>query len=180
MGDLKGTAGLTRVLEEERSRFMRFLIARTRDPDLAEDLLQDARAKLLKGGVVSTVAQPVPYLFQMLANMVADHRRSERARAQRARDWGDRGEGIEPDRADCVTPERYASDRDMLEKTLEALGELPERTRQIFIAYRLEGTSQKQIATDLGLSLSAVEKHLQRAYRAVIDIREKLDAGFDT
>jgi RNA polymerase sigma factor (sigma-70 family) len=177
--DSEDTLSLAGVLEEEQGRFMRFLIARTRNPDLAEDLFQDARAKMLGDAAGKSVGNPVPYIFQMLANLVEDHRRSERARLQRGRDWGDRGEGLEPDRADHVTPEQSAADRDMLAKTLDALQQLPGRTREIFLAYRIEGKSQKQIAADLGLSLSAVEKHLQRAYRAVIDIRKKLDAGFE-
>lgn len=177
MGKTQISQGLCAVLEEEQSRFRRFLIARTRNPDLANDLLQDARVKLLSAGDAGPIANPIPYIFQMLSNLVEDHRRSERARTQRGRDWGDRGEGLEPDRADHLTPEQQAADRDLLAKTLAALDDLPERTREIFLAYRVEGTNQKQIAADLGLSLSAVEKHLQRAYRAVIDIREKLDAG---
>ena len=177
--DSGDTLSLADVLEEEQGRFMRFLVARTRNPDLAEDLFQDARAKLLGPAVSKPVSNPIPYIFQMLANLVEDHRRSERARVQRGRDWGDRGEGLEPDRAGHVTPEQSAAGRDMLAKTMDALNELPDRTREIFLAYRVEGKSQKQIAAELGISLSAVEKHLQRAYRAVIDIRKKLDAGFE-
>ncbi|MEO1220416.1 MAG: RNA polymerase sigma factor [Pseudomonadota bacterium] len=179
MGDIKDSVTLADVLEAEHPRFMRFLVARTRDPDLAEDFLQDARAKLLSDRGDRQVGNPIPYIFQLLANLVEDHRRSERARAQRGREWGDRGEGLEPDRADHVTPEQNAAGRDMLDKTIEALGELPDKTRAIFLAYRIEGRGQKQIAKDHGLSLSAVEKHLQRAYRAVLEIRKKLDAGFE-
>jgi RNA polymerase sigma-70 factor (ECF subfamily) len=179
VGDIEDTVTLADVLEAEQARFLRFLTARTRDPDLAEDLLQDARTKLLAGRGDRQVGNPIPYIFQLLANLVEDHRRSERARAKRGRDWGDRGQGLEPDRADHVTPEQNVADRDMLEKTLEALGKLPDRTREIFLAYRVEGRGQKEIAQDFGLSLSAVEKHLQRAYRTVIEIREKLDAGFE-
>ena len=177
--DSGDTLSLADVLEEEQGRFMRFLVARTRNPDLAEDLFQDARAKLLGSAGDKSASNPIPYIFQMLANLVEDHRRSERARVRRGRDWGDRGEGLEPDRADHVTPEQSAADRDMLAKTLKALNQLPDRTREIFLAYRVEGKSQKQIAAELGISLSAVEKHLQRAYRTVIAIRKKLDAGFE-
>ncbi|MEP0393471.1 MAG: RNA polymerase sigma factor [Erythrobacter sp.] len=177
MSEIERPSSLADVLEAQRPRFVRFLVARTRDADVAEDLLQDARAKLLVDAGDRSVSNPVPYIFQMLANLVEDRRRSEHARKQRGRDWGDRGQGLEPDRADHITPEQTASDRDMLVKTLEALGEMPERTRSIFLAYRVEGKNQKQIASDHGVSLSSVEKHLQRAYRAVIDIRSKLDAG---
>lgn len=177
MGQYDDAPGLGAVLERDKARFMRFLVARTADPVLAEDLMQEARAKLLSAGPHGEIASPVPYIFQMLANLVEDHRRSERAREARGKAWGDRGEGLELNRADHVTPERSALDRDMLERVLAALDALPETTRTIFLAYRVEGMPQKQIAAEHDLSLSAVEKHLQRAYRAVIEIREKLGAG---
>jgi DNA-directed RNA polymerase specialized sigma24 family protein len=41
---------------------------------------------------------------------------------------------------------------------------------------RIDGTPQKEIAATLGLSLSAVEKHLQRAYRAILDIQHTTSA----
>ena len=37
-------------------------------------------------------------------------------------------------------------------------------------------TPQKEIAVAMGVSLSAVEKHLQKAYRAVIEVQQGLDA----
>lgn len=53
---------------------------------------------------------------------------------------------------------------------------MPVRTAQILKMYRLDGVSQKDIADHLDLSLSAVEKHLQRAYRKLLLLREQLDA----
>jgi RNA polymerase sigma-70 factor (ECF subfamily) len=47
------------------------------------------------------------------------------------------------------------------------LRSLGERTDYIFRRHRVEGIPQRDIAAELGISLSAVEKHLQRAYRAV-------------
>jgi len=170
---------LAEALEQNQRRFARFLIARTRDPELAEDLLQEARVKVLSDDTSRDVQDPVSYLFRLLENMVRDHRRSETSRTSRNKAWGDRGEGVEPIRADPTTPEMHALDRDYLARVLAALDTLPERTKTIFLAYRVEGTSQKEIAADHGISLSAVEKHLQRAYRLVADIRKKFDAGSD-
>ncbi len=165
------------ALEANHGRLLRFVVARTRDPELAEDIMQDARIKLMRSDTPPHVENPVSYLYRMLENLVEDHRRSEVSRSNRNRQWGDRGEGLEPQRADFVTPEQSALDRDMLAKVLEALDTLPERTRAVFLAYRVEGKSQKAIAAELEISLSAVEKHLQRAYKAVLEIRKKLDAG---
>ena len=46
---------------------------------------------------------------------------------------------------------------------LAALDELPERTRQVFVLCRVEGIRQKNVAKRLGVSVSAVEKHMIRA-----------------
>lgn len=56
---------------------------------------------------------------------------------------------------------------------------MPERTAFTFRAVRIDGTPQKDIALQLGISVSAVEKHLQRAYRAVLDIQHRLDAEIE-
>ena len=48
---------------------------------------------------------------------------------------------------------------------------MPERTADILRRYRVEGQSQKVIAEQIGISLSAVEKHLQRAYRVLLELR---------
>jgi len=40
---------------------------------------------------------------------------------------------------------------------------LPERTRDIFILFRVEKMRQAEIAKRLGVSVSAVEKHVIRA-----------------
>jgi RNA polymerase sigma-70 factor (ECF subfamily) len=44
-----------------------------------------------------------------------------------------------------------------------ALLRLPERTRTVFILRRLEGMRFHEIASHLGISVSAVEKHMVRA-----------------
>jgi len=170
-------SALEQTLEENAARLMRFLTARTRDAELAQDLLQQARIKLIEMKDAPPVDDPLAYLYRMLENLVRDHRRSEQARGQRNRDWGDGGEGVSELRADPTTPEQSTLDRDYLARVLAALDTLPERTKVIFLAYRVEGQSQKDIAASEGISLSAVEKHLQRAYRLVAEIREKLDAG---
>ncbi len=170
---------LAQTLEDNQSRLLRFLTARTRDASLAEDLLQEARIKLIEKAPGKHVADPLPYLYTMLENMVRDHSRSEASRKQRNLDWGDAGEGIAPIRADPDTPEQSALDRDYLTHVLAALDTLPERTKVIFLAFRVEGVGQREIAEQQGISLSAVEKHLQSAYRMIATLRKKLDAGID-
>jgi RNA polymerase sigma factor (sigma-70 family) len=62
-----------------------------------------------------------------------------------------------------LTPERLLLSRDSLKEALAMLDELGERTRDIFILFRLENMKQKDIAVAFGISQSTVEKHVMRA-----------------
>ena len=42
--------------------------------------------------------------------------------------------------------------------------------------YYVAGMTQDQIARELGVSLSTVEKDLQKAYRALAELQERFDA----
>ena len=55
------------------------------------------------------------------------------------------------------------------------LSELGPRVEMIFRRFRIEGVGQKQIAEELGVSLTTVEKDLQKAYRAMLTLKQKLD-----
>ena len=59
----------------------------------------------------------------------------------------------------------------------EAISRLPERTHAILRAYRFDGTPRKEIAVNEGISVSAVEKHLHRAYKAIESVREEIDGA---
>ena len=48
-----------------------------------------------------------------------------------------------------------------------ALAQLPQRTREILLAVRVEGHSLKTVAARHGISTSAVEKHITRALKAL-------------
>jgi RNA polymerase sigma factor (sigma-70 family) len=62
-----------------------------------------------------------------------------------------------------VDPERIVGGKQELESATMVLLRLPERTRTVFILRRLEGRRFQDIAAHLGISVSAVEKHMVRA-----------------
>ncbi len=168
-----GTAGgLEAVLLENRERLLRFLRARGAG-DEAEDLLQELWIKL-RSTPGTPIADPASYLFRAANNLMLDRRRSMLRSSVRDHGWSELSSG--PD-AQAPGGERVLIAREQLAATDAALDALGDRTAHIFRQFRLEGVSQRQIAADLGLSLSAVEKHLQKAYRALIDLRENKDAG---
>jgi RNA polymerase sigma factor (sigma-70 family) len=170
-----GETGLTQLLGEMRTDLSRFMLARQCDPAEVEDLLQDLYVKLtsIRTGPVSN---PRAYLYQMANNLLHDHRRGRRRQQERDDRWTRNRIGPDLEKDAGPSPEESAIARDELERVNEALASMPDRTAQILKMYRLDGVSQKAIANSLGLSLSAVEKHLQRAYQKLLLVREELDA----
>jgi RNA polymerase sigma-70 factor (ECF subfamily) len=166
--------GLCALVLENRPALQRFLAARRVAHVEAEDLLQELYVKLSlrpTGPVLDARA----YLYRTLDNMIVDRRRADLRRGTREEAWAgaDLGEGSV---ADEPTPERIVSARMQLGAVERALAALPERTLLIFRRFRLDGATQRDIAEEIGISVSAVEKHLQRAYKTLADIRRRLDA----
>jgi RNA polymerase sigma factor (sigma-70 family) len=65
-------------------------------------------------------------------------------------------------------PERQVSGREEVEQMRRALGKLPTKCRRAFELRKFEGLSQKEIAKQMGISESTVEKHLIKALRGVM------------
>jgi len=65
--------------------------------------------------------------------------------------------------ADDISSERILEARDELRRVEAALEEMGDRTRSIFILFRIERMSQSEIARIFRISVSAVEKHVAKA-----------------
>ena len=165
------SAGLKAVFLAERAMLFRLLTARLRDPDAAEDVLQDLWLRL-EATPSGPVADPAAYLFRMANNLAFDRRRSEMRRSSRDNAWHD----TQSDGSDFPTAEDVLIGRERLAALEAAVAALPERTAAIFRAYRFEGRPRKDIAIDQGISVSAVEKHLHRAYKAILHLAPESDA----
>jgi RNA polymerase sigma-70 factor (ECF subfamily) len=170
-----GASGLKTLLGEMRSDLLRFLLVRQCDPAEVDDLFQELYVKLtnIRTGPVSN---PRAYLYQMANNLLHDHRRGRRRQQERDDQWTRNRIGPDLEKDAEPSPEERAIARDELQRVNEAIASMPARTAQILRMYRLDGMSQKAIATSLEVSLSAVEKHLQRAYRKLLLLRDEMDS----
>ena len=175
--EIKPTS-LQLVLEQNRSALLRFLRARLQGRDVAdaEDILQTVFIKLETIRADGPIAEPLAFVYRVADNTARDWLRSLSRRMARDAKWADENRKFD----DSHDLREDLEDRDRLQRIAAVLDELPERTVQIFRACRIEGYGQAEIAREMGISLSAVEKHLQRAYKAVAHFRAKEDnAGFD-
>lgn len=143
-----------------RSYFMR----RVRDRDNAEDLTQEVLLRVIRAGEAEAIQRPESYVFKVAANLLKDLRRSAARRASVMGAAVEDGEENTPDGLiDERSPERVMLGEASLAQVLQALGELNELTRNVFILFRLENMKQKDIAVLFGIAQSTVEKHVMRA-----------------
>jgi RNA polymerase sigma factor (sigma-70 family) len=157
------SGGLEAVFLAHRTELLRFLRARGAG-DAAEDLVQES----------GPVQDPLPYLYRAANNLMIDRVRSEQRGAQRDRDWADATTGLS-EASDAPSADQALIAREQLRSAQLTIAELGERTDAIFRRFRIEGVGQRRIADEMGISINTVEKHLQRAYRALVGLRRRLD-----
>jgi RNA polymerase sigma factor (sigma-70 family) len=158
-------SGLSAVFMANRAALLRFVRARGAG-DEGEDILQELWFKVANVSADGPIADPLAYVYRMADNLMHDRIRANARRSRRERVWGELGSD---DSAFTSTPtaERTLLARERLRQIEAALCGLSERCQTIFRRFRIDGVGQGQIARDEGISLSAVEKHLQRAYRVL-------------
>lgn len=175
MGFRMVASGLSAVLIANRGPLLRFLRARGAGED-GEDILQELWLKVDRLEAEGPIADPRAYLFRMADNLMHDRVRASMRRANREQAWTEAG--FDPAGQDeTPSAERTLFARQRLRRVEMALATLGERTQAIFRRFRLDGVTQSRIAQDEGISVSAVEKHLQRAYRVVATL---VDEDSDT
>jgi RNA polymerase sigma-70 factor, ECF subfamily len=133
----------------------RYLLRLTGDPDMADDIAQDAFMRLLERPLPEEEARP--WLFTVATNRLRDHARSS-ARRQRLL------EANPPERT--VTPpagEDFSRERDV-QRVRAALNALSERDREILLM-REEGFKYAEIAEVIGVAASSVGTLAARALR---------------
>lgn len=152
-----------------RRPLMAFFLRHTENRAEAEDLTQEVFVRILKSAPTEQVQAPDAFVFTVAANLLRDRLRVRIAKR------ADRHVSLDIDPAqdapaeplniadETVSAERVLIDRQRLKAVLKALEELPPRTRDIFVLARLEKLKHAEIASRMGVSVSAVEKNLVRA-----------------
>ena len=141
------------VWQDFRSQVRRFLLQRVRDEALADDLLQETFIRIHRGlGSVRDPSRIMPWLSSVARNVVTDHYRKE----------SHTGKELEPvPEADSETAENY--NQELGQWLTGVVRTLPDKYRRAFELAEIEGRKQREVAAELGLSLSGAKSRIQRA-----------------
>ena len=145
------------LYREQAPRLRRWLDARLRSSEDANDLVQDAFTRLLGSGTRDGIRQPEAFLNRIVRNLLID----------RSRRLSNRTAHVPIDETNA--PVARATQEDGLEldemrrRYRAAVEALPPRMREVFVLHRVEGLGYKEIATRLGISIRTVEWHVGEA-----------------
>ena len=165
-----GRASLIALYLERRVDLVRFFTARLRSAAAAEDLVQDIYVRLsgLDGGV--EIQNPMAYLYRLGSNLMLDRLRGERRTAHRDGAWLDSQTtrvGVHEVSGE-PSAEAAVAARQRLGLLTEALKELSPQTQRVFRMHKFEGLSHPEVAAAVGISRSAVEKHMMAALKHLL------------
>lgn len=154
---------------EKRANLVRFFAARLGSVALAEDLAQDLYLKVATVEPDQPIQSPSALLFRMGSNLMLDRLRQERRAVAREDAWTkiERTRIGDEDVVDEPCAEAALASRQRLAQLTEALKDLPPRMGRAFHLHKLDGLSQVETARAMGISLSAVEKHISGALKAL-------------
>lgn len=154
---------LAGLFQANHDRLFRFLDRQGGDPDLAEDVVQDAFVRLYRRG--SLPDQPEAWLVSVAMNLFRNAR-SQRSRRRRLLtvERGGRAVGDAP-----PAPDREAESGEARARVRAVLDRLPERERQLLLL-RAEGYGYREIAHALELKEASVGMLLARAKQAFRDL----------
>lgn len=131
----------------------------TRGAPAAEDYLHSAFIRLEEYRRTNTVQNPAGFLVRTAVNIAADEARRPVSRTTDARPLDD---FLDIADSEPLADEVFAA-RTRLERVKAGLDSLSPRTREIFLMHRVEGLKYREIAAELGITVSAVEKHVAKA-----------------
>lgn len=153
-----GNERFEKLAREYRPALRRYFGKRAHQPADVDDLVQEVLVRLAVRGDCESIEMPEAYLMRTATNVWRDFLRKKRTHAVDAH-----VEYVEGHAREENGPSEELEGSELINAILAALGELSDRTRQIFVLCRVEGMRQKAVAKRLGISVSAVEKHMIRA-----------------
>jgi len=167
-------SGLKTIFLAHRAQLLRFLGAHGAG-DAAEDLLQELWLRI-EAAPDGPISQPLSYLYRAANNLMLDRYRSRQQAEKRDTAWTESVTSASGE-SDAPSGERVLIARQQLAQVLGTLEKLGPRAATIFRRHRIDGIAQRDIAKEMGISLSTVESDLRLAYRAMIDVRRRFDEG---
>jgi len=130
-------------------------------PKEIEDIVQETYVRICEISNEETIQYPRSFMYKIVRNLALDHiKRAEVRLSVSMEDEidGDLKDYLEGCNGDTTFQE--VASKEEFEMFCKAVRQLPLQCRRVFVLKKVYGYSQKEIAADLNISESTVEKHI--------------------
>ncbi len=164
-------AALLQAYLDQRVALVRFFTLRLKSAEAAEDLVQDIFLRISALDSAVEIHNPAAYLYRLGSNLMLDQIRGQRRASTREFAWREShrtlsgGEEVAEDRP---ADEALAA-RQRLEAIVRIVEELPLQTQRVFRMHKFDGLSHSEVAQQLGISRSGVEKHVMAVLKRLAE-----------
>jgi RNA polymerase sigma factor (sigma-70 family) len=166
------------AMQKEESRLRGYIRNHIADRSLAEDVFQEVFCELIEAyRLMKPVEHVGAWMFRVARNRIVDLFRRRKTDSLSDEVYGQEdGESVplenllpSPDEG----PEAAYARSVLLDELEEALEELPEEQRAVFVAHEIEGKSFRELAAETGVGVNTL---LSRKRYAVLHLRERLQS----
>lgn len=155
---------LEQLVSGHRGELVRFLTRKLGSLDDAQEIAQEALLRIHRLEHADEIDDARAFLFQVASNMATDQlrRRSLQKRyleveSGRVAELGGA--------ADESTPEALVAAREQVARIYAAIDTMPLKSRQALMLHRVRGLSYTEIAREMDVSVSSVEKYILDALK---------------
>ena len=143
----------------KHAKFLRdYLCFKFGDPLQAEDVVQEAFVKLWYNCKKISLEKAKSYLYTVATNTATSMKRHEQVKLK----YNTLESQSKPS-MDNESPEFVVLEKEYMERLTQAIGNLPDRQREVYLLNRLEKKTYKEIAEISGVSVKAIEKLMHKA-----------------
>ncbi|MGG8495015.1 RNA polymerase sigma factor [Tenacibaculum sp. TC6] len=156
-----------KIYEEQSKSLYNFMYYKCADKDLAEDFVQESFVKLWENCSKVFFDKAKSFLFTVANNMFLNHVAHKKIILKHSSEHQKEHTNI--------TPEFIIEEQEFLEKLKNAIADLPDKQREVFLLNRIDKKKYKEIAEMLDISVKAVEKRMSLALKS---LRDKIGETF--
>lgn len=158
-----------------QSKHRAYAMRLTGDRDEAEDLVQEAYARLFRLTNWAEIANPHAFTMRVIHNEAVERfRKAHVVQLDRSISL----QALEPVDEQPL-PDRIAIARDDLQRMAGHFDNLPERCREAVHLRKIENLSPREVAAKMEISVSTLEKHLSKGLRLLAKWRSVDGHGTD-
>ena len=153
------------LLERYYRELLHFLQRQVSDRDTAADLAQESYARVLAAQHSGRAILDVrALLYRTARNLLVDRHR--RAEVRRHDDLDALPDAEQPPAPRHLQPDEALASQQILRAYSGTIDRLPPRCREAFVLHVFDDLSHAQVAQQMGISVSMVEKHIVRGMLA--------------